>query len=168
MRAPFLRNSSLLAAVLAIAASGGVAGQNATNTSKAPISLTITTLTASAKSGTAVLVNAALKNESDHVYRLYTVASDDMDQGGWVYKVDVRDDKGRTPPETQYAGTAIAPFSSAGWLPLGPGKTRIDRINVSRLCDLSQPGKYTIRLRRFDGRSQSFVRSNEITVEVKP
>lgn len=168
MRRSFLRNPLLLAAVLVIATSGRVSGQNSANTSKAPISLTITSPAASVKSGTVVFVEAALKNESDHVYRVYTVASEDMDQGGWVYKVDVRDDKRRTPPETQYARTAIIPFSSAGALPLGPGKTRIDRINVSRLCDLSQPGKYTIQVRRFDWGSQSFVRSNEITVEVTP
>lgn len=48
------------------------------------------------------------------------------------------------------------------------GKTMADRVNVSKLYDLNQPGKHTIQFERLDAEIKTFVKSNEITVTVTP
>jgi hypothetical protein len=90
-----------------------------------------------------------------------------MDQGGWIYKVAVQDQKGQEPPKTEFS-RFCCPIASLFGTPLQAHKTLTDRVNVSKLYDLSRPGKYTIQFRRLDPDTKTFVLSNKITVEVTP
>lgn len=49
-----------------------------------------------------------------------------------------------------------------------PGETMTDRVNVSKVYDLTQPGRYTIQFQRLDPETKTFVKSNEITVTLRP
>ncbi len=130
-------------------------------------SFAITGEKSSVKTGAQVWVDAVITNNSDHDLLIYKAVSEGMDQGGWVYRVDVGNAKGVIPPETQYAKN-IGAGGSGGYIPLHAGETVTHRVNVSKLYDLSQPGTYTIQLRRFDEETKTFVLSNKIRVTVTP
>jgi len=88
-----------------------------------------------------------------------------MDQGGWVYFADVCAEEGDPPAPTLYELT-LSGVRSGGFIKLIPGKSSIDQVNVSKLYDLSRPGKYRIKLQRFDEQTKSLVMSDGITVTV--
>jgi hypothetical protein len=104
---------------------------------------------ASVKAGVSVWMDVTLENKSDHVLSIYRALSGDMDRGGWVYKVDVTDAKGEALPLTAYAEKLGGMGSGFGkWS--RPRETITDRVDVSKLYDLTGPGKYTIQFRRFE------------------
>lgn len=51
---------------------------------------------------------------------------------------------------------------------LKSGGSDTDEMDVSRYRDISQPGKYTIRLSQFDAESNTTIQSNAVTVTVTP
>jgi hypothetical protein len=148
-------------------------------TAKPPFSLTLVAENATLKAGSPVMVKVTMKNESEHNISVYTEGT--SDQGGFVYKADVWDEKGSTAPETKF-GRSIQghdtpedlrrePYvivTSGGEGILAPGQTQSDQVNLNKLYELSRPGKYTIQLRRFDAESNSFVLSNKVQVSVIP
>ncbi len=161
--------AAILAVIFAACVSANIGAQDtkAAKSLKPSFSLTIGAKEAAVKAGLPIWVDVMMENKTDHDLRVYRALSGDMDQGGWVYVVDVRDDKGAAPPRTQYA-RSIGAGGSGGYLPLDPGKTLTDRVSVSKLYDLSRPGKYAIQFRRVDEESKTFVKSNKITVTVAP
>lgn len=150
--------------------------QNTTKTQNvtATFSVTISPEKPTVKVGSPVWLVATIENKSDHDLPVYRVISSDTDQGGWVYTVDVRDDKGVARPETKFYRFAqgrdpdVAKRTSVWATKVKPGETTADRVNVSKLYDLNQPGKYTIQFQRLDPQTKTFVKSNEITVTVTP
>ena len=150
--------------------------QNTTKTQNvtASFSVTISPEELTVKAGSPVWVVATIENKSNHDVRVYRAISSDMDQGGWVYTVDVRDNKGVASPETRFYRIVqdrdpdVTMKKSGGSTKLKPGETMTDRVNVSKLYDLNQPGKYTIQFQRLDPETKTFVKSNEITVTVTP
>ena len=145
---------------------------------KETIALTLSASEDMVKTGSPITVTVALKNVSDHEILYWR--ENTSDAGGSEYKVDVWDDKSFTARETKFGlalkgrsdSTSLTPDtpvdSSGGWLTLKPGEGLTDKLNVSKLYDLSQPGKYSIQIRRFDEETKSFVKSNKITVTVTP
>lgn len=170
----------LLAAVFA-PANVWAQGVQSTQNKRPPFSLTIRAKDSEVKSGLPILVDATVENKSDHAISIYKALSGGMDQGGWVYKVDVLDETSTRAPETTfyrrleghvrpeeftkepYVTTASGVVSS-----LEPGKAITDRVNVSTLYNLNRPGKYTIQFRDLDAESKAFILSNKITVTVTP
>jgi hypothetical protein len=151
----------------------------ATQSANPPFSLTLSAVQPIVKAGSDVWVNVTLKNKSDHKISVYKENTDD--QGGFVYQFNVSDDKGALVPETKFARRLNCHLTadelakepcvglrSGGHIPVDPRGTMEDRMNVSRLHDLSQPGKYTIQVERYDDESKTFVKSNTITVIVTP
>ena len=146
--------------------------------SRDPFSLSIAAVNSEVPAGSPVMIDVTLENTSNHDISVYRDNS--PDQGGLVYKADVRDEDGKTAVETEF-GRAVQghdtleqvsrkPYvivGSGGDQNLAPGKEIKDRINVSKLYDLHQPGKYTIQLERFDLETKSFIKSNKITVTVR-
>lgn len=142
-------------------------------------SLTIKAEETTVKSGSPVWVDVTVQNHAGKDISIYTDNS--PDQGGLVYKVDVSDTTGTRAPETQF-GRRIQGHEtleershddytivdSGGLVILKANKPTIDRVNVSRLYDLSRPGKYKIQFRRFDDARKALVSSNTITVTVTP
>ena len=156
---------------LAVAVTGkppGLSGQGQTErqNENPPISLVIAARASSQKKGSNIWVEASLKNTSDHILWIYKSISEDMDQGGWVYQVDVHEEHGSIPPKTKYALNIGAGGGSGGYVPLRPGETLTQKVNVSKLYDLSQPGRYTIQFRRLDEGTKTYIVSNPITVTI--
>lgn len=42
------------------------------------------------------------------------------------------------------------------------------RVNLTKMYELSKPGKYIVQFRRLDEASETFVKSNKITITVIP
>jgi hypothetical protein len=122
-------------------------------------------------------LSIVLKNTSDHEIMLGR--SVQPGHGELHHDVEVRDDKGDLAPETEYhrkikgrlsatPGKAPPPpnVRSDIFIPMKPGETRNDDLTISKLYDLSKPGKYTIQVSRFDEDTKGVVKSNTITVSV--
>jgi len=146
---------------------------------KPPFSLMISADGSTVNPGSEIWLTITMENKSDHDMSVYR--ENTPDQGGFVYKVDVHEDKGTTVPETKFgrriqghdtpeerAREPYVTLTSGGEQTLAPGKKMTDRININRLYDLSRSGKYTIQVRRFDPENKAFVLSNKIIVTVTP
>ncbi|MBV8902997.1 MAG: hypothetical protein JOZ22_05115 [Acidobacteriia bacterium] len=72
--------------------------------------------------------------------------------------------KGREDPTRLTAATPLT--GSLVYLEMRPGQILTDSVNLSRLHDLTQPGKYVIQAKAFDIESKRMVESNKITVTV--
>jgi hypothetical protein len=152
------------------------------STSDRPVtSITISPLHDSLKVGYPVLVNITVTNTSNHdgveITRL---------RSGADSQIDVRDANGKLAPDTSFGyvhnGHVAQPdldparFSAAdladnatGGATLNAKEATTWSINVSRFYDMSQPGKYSIRIQRGDPEDlEAFVKSNTITVMVTP
>jgi len=115
------------------------------------------------------------KNISGHPIALDT-ARDSKDLLGSVYKVDMVDAKTNPPPETELGisignrtqappSLTLSPSQALFGHPetLNPGEEWHDSVSVYYLYSLRQPGEYTIRVRRWDPETKTWVRSNAIT-----
>jgi hypothetical protein len=143
-------------------------------------SLSIAAEEPTVKAGSPLFLEVTMENKSDRNISMYRAISGDLDQGGWVYKVMVQDEKGARAPKTKFGRHVQGPetaeesaepasvVASGGYVPLTPHKTMRDRLNVTKLFDLSRPGKYTIEIQELDEASKTFVKSNKITVIVTP
>jgi hypothetical protein len=138
---------------------------------QAPFSLNISAKDDTVRAGSEVRVKIVLTNTSNReIYIIHEKASDVGEQAGFT--LDVRDAGGMVVPFTRYGQLffnheavtlgAPSPFD------LKPGKTLKDEIIVSKLFDLSKPGKYSIQVKRQDDSSTAVVKSNTITVTVTP
>lgn len=136
------------------------------------ISMTISAVNSTVKAGSPVLIDVVLANilsQTIYLGRIRTTSDDD--DGGWNDWVDVWDAKGATAPQTEVGKRIQDPMgpgvaASVSTLILEAGTKQTDRVNVSKLYDLSQPGTYTIQVRRMD--HGGYDRSNKITVTVIP
>jgi hypothetical protein len=140
--------------------------------SEAAFSITISTPQAVVKGGTEVKVNILLKNTSGHEL---AVAKALGEVHGEIsgYRVDVWDSNGRRLRRTKYGATVegdtdvLGPFSLRTKI-LQPDTTLNDSLIISKLYDLSKPGKYTIQVYRVDHENKSVVKSNLIKLTVSP
>jgi len=131
----------------------------------APFSLSINARSGAIRSGNPVWIDVKMENKSKHRISVYRAISEDMDQGGWVYIVDVRGEDGKSPTQTEYA-QRIRRGGDGGYIPLDPGKILGESINVSKLYDLGRVGTYVIQVQRLDEETKVFVKSNDIRVVV--
>jgi len=148
----------------------------------APFSLDLSAYPTTIKQGLPVDVLVITKNVSNHRIVLRRQArSHDAGMLGSVFRVDVRDTQGNTPPDMELgraanhlADTSPDPASMAAARAAGtvvslkPGQDWRNGVSVSDLCDLSKPGQYTIQVRRWDDETKTWVKSNAITVTVTP
>jgi hypothetical protein len=117
--------------------------------------------------GAPIKVNAITKNIS---------ASDVEVEARAAYMADVSDDSGHAPPDTVLGHTfsyhyqhspdkAFQMENGVGSVVLKPGETWTDMVDLSTLFDFSQPGKYTVRLRRM---YRAWIISNTVSFTVTP
>jgi len=101
------------------------------------------------------------------------------EQSGSVYKVDVHDSAGATPPASEFgrltdiSGDAppaprTGPRQAGECLRLLPGEKWYDTIHLGAVYNLTKPGQYTVQARRWDDETKTWVKSNTITVTVAP
>jgi hypothetical protein len=170
----------------------GMYSMCAAQSTKPAISITINSSPTVVKTGTEVKVEITLTNVSNHQI---TLAKDNAQNHGESFnRIEVRDQKGNLAPDTRYArflkgkvsdddkrqdknkavgdhGVELVndlPLDSAAPHVLKPGETLKDEIVVTKLFDLSTPGKYTIQVDRHDDEGKTTVKANAITVTVTP
>jgi hypothetical protein len=120
------------------------------------------------------------KNVSDHKVFLRTEAPEKR-QAGSIYKVDVKDSNGVSPPQKELGGplkiddqspvasaVTSTPRQAGESLCLHPAEDWRDTIQLKDFYDINRPGPYTIQVRRWDDETKTWVKSNTITVTVTP
>lgn len=92
------------------------------------------------------------------------------------YYVDVRDSDGKEPPTTKYLDTIRGngkrpkpfmippPFTLSG--SARAGDTITERLDLTQLYDLRKPDTYTARVSRLDFSTETWVKSNTVTITV--
>jgi len=131
------------------------------------MSVTISGPAEAVKVGSQVKIKVVLKNISSHELGI----SKAVGPGEFDYELDIRDDKGIKVAHTKY-GRDISPEEGGGIsdntiiVPLPPGGTETNTITISKIHDMSRPGRYTVQVRRYEGDSKSWINSNTITVTI--
>jgi molecular chaperone DnaK (HSP70) len=140
-----------------------------------PLSVSIEIDNSSVKLGADIQVKATLKNNTDQdvqVSELRTAADNHLE-----YKVTVeRDD--HTAVAKKYAEKLRRhevprdplETGSVHFVPIQPGKTHEDSVNISNRYEFDKPGKYSIQLERElpESLGGGVIKSNTITVTVTP
>jgi hypothetical protein len=133
---------------------------------KQPFSLSITPLQATVRSGSEVRVEITLRNVSDQQIEVLKSEGD--------YSVAVRGRQGKMARDTQLGRRLKDPstvrVSSSPLYPLKPQESLKDEISVSKLYEMSSPGKYTISVTRPipEELGGGIVKSNTTTITVEP
>ena len=121
------------------------------------------------KIGSPVGITVVKKNESNHEINNSKARSIEP-----LYQIAVTDSLGSPRPESaELLKSRKASFLGRNWFSmffgsLKSGGSDTDEMDVSRYRDISQPGKYTIRLSQFDAESNTTIQSNAVTVTVTP
>lgn len=129
-------------------------------------SITIEALSSEVKVGSAIIVKIHLLNTGDSEISSRGPFSDGVDA---IYQYDCRDKTGKSAKRD-----AMGLFGPGGDHPvesIKPGDSYDELIPINRVCDLSQPGKYTIQVSRTfkdqSGKDEA-VKSNLVTITVLP
>jgi hypothetical protein len=150
---------------------GSVTTQSAVRTPKPSICIQISAPNSTVKADSDVMVNIALTNVSNKAISVYgNNGEHSAELGG--YDVTVSDARGAAPSLTKWGRTVIkgegTVVGSGGYSALEPGESRKNSLFVNSLYDLSQPGEYTVQLRRLDEQTSTMVTSNKLTFHVVP
>jgi hypothetical protein len=139
-----------------------------------PFSLSLRSRESVMRAGSQVRVEIAQTNASDR--ELPVVGSNLPDRAESHYFIDVRDAKGRSVPDTEYAHTVpnknAKPATEFGFsevvYSLKPGESLTEVVVITKLYDLGQPGRYTVQVSREIPRELGggTVKSNVITIKV--
>jgi hypothetical protein len=142
----------------------------------------ITAANSTVAAGSPVFVNVVVTNNSSKDIPMW--ATKGHDQGGWRYQVDARDARGKLVIETRSGsyhnghldltkldsrdlGVFHQAFSGF-WYTLKAGQSLTDKVEVTRLYALDEPGTYTIGLALIDPVSGVVVKSNRVSVTITP
>jgi hypothetical protein len=109
-----------------------------------------------------------LNNRSDH--EILFAHRPGTNNPEFSYKIDVRNAAGHEVEETAYAREARLRQQTEGRSVdyLQPGMSSVQTAHLTRLVNLSRPGRYTVRVSRVDPATHAVVKSNEITLNVVP
>ncbi|MGH9561435.1 MAG: hypothetical protein ACRD3S_08265 [Terracidiphilus sp.] len=161
---------------LAFALSALLSGRHAiaATNSQPEMSLTLSSSQSVMKAGGPVLLTVTVKNISDHVVG---VEENRASMQEINYRVTVLDKSGKEASTTALhrmlrgkpsEGDPVSVFNSSELLiPLDPGKTLTDPIDLSKLYSLS-PGTYSVQVERTFDSQQTPVQSNTLTITVNP
>jgi hypothetical protein len=119
--------------------------------SQLPFSIVINTEHEPFKAGAEVLLQITLTNTSNREIAL-SKAPGDLPQAESEYSIKVLDSQGREVPDTDYGQKIkqrkiLVSRSRVSWT-LGPGESLKDGAIISKLYDISHPGKYTGQVMR--------------------
>lgn len=135
---------------------------------KPPISLTLATPKRPFRVGKPVILLATITNASAR--SLQVPLSGGTSDVGMIYQVHVLDAGGKPVPRKPFPPKGRIWVGSTHGTGLKPGQSRVDRLNLSYIYDLSRPGKYRVRiaepLYRGPNRPNGFVKSNTVTITV--
>ena len=150
-------------------------GQAAAQVKDPVYGLTLQSRQAEYRIGAPVPVEIITKNLAKH--EIEATDTGGMSSGADLYyMIDVRDGQGNSAVETPLgkairSGTAFRIGSTVRGLgepspKLQPGKSKTDEVLLNRLYDLTQPGRYTVQVRRRDDTSGTAPKSNMITITI--
>ena len=145
--------------ILAVCTAGTV------TSTTAPFTLILGTEENVVKAGSEVKINITLRNSSNRAIHMNTGSSE------IEYVIEVRDSQGTSAPKTDFGRKANERphFSSDQIFTLQPGEClpKIS-LDVTKLYDLSRPGKYTIQVNRLVPKElgSGQIRSNPITITI--
>jgi hypothetical protein len=92
------------------------------------------------------------------------------DQAEWDYRIDVRNEKGEAVAETAYGRIRleVVTLFSSQMKTVAPGHSLKEEVTLSKLYDLTIPGRYTVQVSRHahDRDSGQLVTSNTATIIV--
>lgn len=136
-------------------------------TAKSPLSIVINVETPIVKAGSGVSVTGRLTNTSNRpldASGCYCGPSGVDSYLTW----EVRDDKGRMAAKRIYLHPELATSSAILDRIVKPGESIAGSQDLSRLFDMSRPGKYVIQASRrtSDEKDSDVVKSNKVTVTV--
>lgn len=141
--------------------------------STGPISVTVQPPAGPVKAGSELRVKVTTTNTSDHEIRF----ARGFGEQEFDFDIEVRDEKGQTPPLTEtYRQLKEHPSSRWGSYStyvLEPGKSFDDDLVVTKLYKITQPGKYNISVTRgqrpmWQTLGKGGATSNSVTVTVTP
>lgn len=155
---PQLRNVLFLA-IIGLAISISAAAQTPD-----PFSLTISTPEPEIPAGSVIRLNIRVKNVSEEPIGFVTRGQSRAEQS---FTINVLDDAGKPVPKTQYGNSLHPERGRAVGGSLNPGQEGEEFTILSRVFDLSMPGKYLVQVERTDRRRQTTVKSNTITIWVQ-
>ena len=140
------------------------------------ISLTISADQGSVTSGSPVNINVITTNVSSEAANL--AFADWNMRAALTYRVSIHDQEGNIPPDARLKrvikysrnGSLNLPpdvlLTNSAAIPLQPGETFNDTINIGTVYDLSESGKYTVQIQRLDTDDQVEATSNTIMINV--
>jgi hypothetical protein len=148
-----------------------------------PFSITISMTPDVVKTGSEARLNIVYTNISDHKVDLLWIKGGAS--GELFGRIQIWDDRGTPVGLSKFGRTLMGrdvtpqgpgpyylPRDYVGGM-IGimarrilPGKTIEDAIVLSKVHDLSLPGKYTVQVERFDEITKTFVKSNKIAITV--
>lgn len=155
--------------VLTLIAITAVIALGQDNTPKEPFAIVIKAEPPIVKAGSGVWINGSLKNVSNgpiDTSGRYCGPSGLDSYLTW----DVRNDEGHPVAKRIYRHPELATGSAILDRIINPGESLAMSQDVSRLYDMSRPGKYIVQASRetSDARAARVVKSNKVTVTVIP
>jgi len=137
--------------------------------SQPPFSISITAEKPEIKAGSDVYIKIQMTNTANHAVDCTRAPSNGSDR---AYQYEVREIGGAPPSKVARPHPEIGETFHSWPCVLNPGEsTTMDDSLISKLYDLSRPGKYSIRASRFisgDRKENGVVKSNTITITVTP
>lgn len=125
------------------------------------------------KSGAELRLHVTVKNTSDRTIG-FVRSPGPVPEEAFRYEIEVRDATGRSAPPSTYLRelknktTIISGSNLAHWLKAG--ESFVDEVDITKLYDLTKPGKYTVAVARDIPPNQNLgqgkVKSNPIIVTV--
>jgi hypothetical protein len=106
-----------------------------------PVTVTITTPTPVTKSGAEIRIDVTVVNTSDNTIKIVKAPGPDGHADA-ANQVEVYDAEGNKIPLAHRQM-----WISRKTVPVEPGKSYVDYLTLSKLFDLSKPGKYTVTVR---------------------
>jgi hypothetical protein len=165
----------LLIATLSVGVNAAAQCSKINPDAKPVVSITLAPIQGTVNVGSPLIVRVTMTNRSDHDISFWNSAKG-------YYKVEVRDKNDELPKETKtgfarngHANTEDiarqdlhALDDSGACVPLKPGQTWVDNVDVSKRYDINQTGDYSIYVATEDPENSHLVKSNTITVTVAP
>jgi hypothetical protein len=162
--------STLIVAVFAV--NSIIANSQVATAPQHSFSLTLSASQPTVKAGGPMIVNVTVKNISDHMMGV----EEDRSYAELSYRVTVLGENGKEAATTAFhrllrgkpsQGDPAMVINGNGFpVPLDPGKTIVDQIDLSKLYSLG-PGVYTVQVERTID-PETAIRSNTIMITVTP
>jgi hypothetical protein len=131
-----------------------------------PCTITIAAAPGAVRSGAELRLQITMTNTSSEDITVPLVSR--PDQADFHYELEVMNEKGQQAPQTAYGRMLKRDLAgSFGFSVAKPGETVKEELVVTKLYDITVPGKYTLQITGH-WKDLGLVKSNSITIIVTP